>query len=296
MKLRSKPHPAWGSGVARSRLWRLLQFLAVLLMANSSLTESGLAEPTPESVRGGRKLSLTIVYDNNSMRSDLRSEWGFSCVIEGLEKTVLFDTGGSSSALLANMRTLGIDPLEIEVVVLSHVHRDHTGGLAGFLAVNNNVTVYMPASFPASQKNGVRSAGALLIEVDEPQRILPGLYTTGQMGNRIREQAVYIEARDGLVVITGCAHPGVARIAARANELGRQAPFLVAGGFHLIGSSRSAIERVIGRLKELGITRTVPTHCTGDQARAMFSAAFGEGYDGRGLGAVITLDLTGYAK
>jgi 7,8-dihydropterin-6-yl-methyl-4-(beta-D-ribofuranosyl)aminobenzene 5'-phosphate synthase len=86
------------------------------------------------------ELLITVVYDNNPYIEGLTTSWGFACVIKEAEKTILFDTGGDSAVLLNNMQQLGMDPKEIDVVVLSHIHGDHVGGLNGFLQVNMNVT------------------------------------------------------------------------------------------------------------------------------------------------------------
>jgi 7,8-dihydropterin-6-yl-methyl-4-(beta-D-ribofuranosyl)aminobenzene 5'-phosphate synthase len=98
-------------------------------------------------------LSITVVYDNNPYKAVLTTSWGFACVIKGTEKTVLFVTGGNSAVLLNNMQQLGIDPEEIDIVVLSHIHGDHVGGLKVFLKENFNVTVYLPATFPMDSKS-----------------------------------------------------------------------------------------------------------------------------------------------
>ncbi len=93
---------------------------------------------------------MTIVYDNYQSDPDLRTDWGFGCVVDGFAKTILFDTGTSGQILLSNMSKLQIDPQDIDVVVLSHIHGDHTGGLAAFLDQNAQVTVFAPQSFPSS--------------------------------------------------------------------------------------------------------------------------------------------------
>ena len=93
-------------------------------------------------------LKLTIVYDNNPYREGLETRWGFSCLVEGLERTILFDVGGEGAVLLRNMAKLEIDPNTIDVVILSHIHYDHIGGLSEFLEQNPDVVVYMPSSFP----------------------------------------------------------------------------------------------------------------------------------------------------
>jgi 7,8-dihydropterin-6-yl-methyl-4-(beta-D-ribofuranosyl)aminobenzene 5'-phosphate synthase len=65
----------------------------------------------------------------------LIAEHGFSALVRvrrgSTSHTVLFDTGVSPSGLVENAGRLGIDLGEIEVVVLSHGHWDHAGGLAG---------------------------------------------------------------------------------------------------------------------------------------------------------------------
>jgi 7,8-dihydropterin-6-yl-methyl-4-(beta-D-ribofuranosyl)aminobenzene 5'-phosphate synthase len=76
-----------------------------------------------------RNISITIVYDNNPYKKGLETAWGFSCIVRGTEKTILFDTGGDGSLLIRNMKALGIDPKEIDLIFLSHIHRDHVGGL-----------------------------------------------------------------------------------------------------------------------------------------------------------------------
>ena len=62
-----------------------------------------------------------------------------------------FITGMKGSILLANMEKLGIDPMSIEEVFISHAHFDHAGGLSGFLAINKDVTIYVPHSIRGVQ-------------------------------------------------------------------------------------------------------------------------------------------------
>ena len=76
-------------------------------------------------------MKITIVYDNEVMPSslNLKSDWGFSCLIESDKLNVLFDTGAKGKILLNNMNTLGLNPKNIDYVVLSHNHWDHVDGL-----------------------------------------------------------------------------------------------------------------------------------------------------------------------
>ena len=84
-------------------------------------------------VKPGPEVTIAIIYDNNEYDSRLTTAWGFSCIVRFPQKIILFDTGGDSAILLSNMVKLGINPEEINTVVLSHAHGDHTGGLNDFL-------------------------------------------------------------------------------------------------------------------------------------------------------------------
>jgi len=239
---------------------------------------------TPASPREGETMILTIVFDNNAWDPRLQTGWGFAAWLEYGGQTVLFGTGADGAALLGNMATLALDPKAIDVVILSHNHGDHTGGLAGLLVVNRQVTVYLPQAFPASFKEGVRAKGAVVVEVDDPLEILPGLWSTGQMGTSIVEQALVAKTAEGLVVLTGCAHPGVDKMAARAKKLGQGEIALAVGGFHLGGASRGRVQEIITEFRRLGVQQVAPCHCTGDQAKELLRQAFGEGYLAVGAG------------
>jgi 7,8-dihydropterin-6-yl-methyl-4-(beta-D-ribofuranosyl)aminobenzene 5'-phosphate synthase len=231
---------------------------------------------TPAEARGG--LTITILYDNNEYDERLETAWGFSCLVEGLEKTILFDTGGDSAMLLRNMRTLGIDPQDVDVVVISHIHYDHLGGLAGFLEENHAVIVYLPESLPESIKETVREAGAELVEVHEPVQICERVYSTGELGDLIREQSLVIETSRGLVVITGCAHPGVVNVVREAKDLLDGDVHLVLGGFHLCWMNLLQVRSIIAGVRNEGVEQVAPCHCSGDLARSTFEEVYGEDF------------------
>jgi len=234
-------------------------------------------------------MKLTIVYDNNEYTPGLRTAWGFSCWIETGETTVLFDTGGDSPTLLYNLAELGLDPQRVDIVVLSHIHGDHVGGLAGLLDTGATPTVYAPAAFPESFKAEIRERTDL-VEVSGPLSILPGVSTTGQMGSGVLEQGLILETDKGLIVMTGCAHPGVVAMVERAKEVTSGEVALVVGGFHLGGASRRAISGIIADFRRLGVRQVAPCHCTGDLARRMFADEYQEDCTLPGVGWV--LDLT----
>jgi len=95
--------------------------------------------------------------------------------------------------------------------------------------VNPDVDVYVPSSFSKRLKGEITSR-ARLIEVDGPAKICDRVYTTGVLGTGIQEQSLLLETKKGIIVITGCAHPGLSTIFDKASSFGRV--YGVIGGFH----------------------------------------------------------------
>ncbi len=236
-----------------------------------------------------REMTITVVYDNNPYKEGLETAWGFGCVITGAEKTILFDTGGDGSILLNNMQKLAIDPNSIDTVVLSHIHGDHTGGLNSFLEKNSDVTVYLPESFPKKFKDNVQDNGAKIVDVEQPLKICENVYSTGQLGKWIKEQSLIIRTEAGLLVITGCAHPGIVKIVKAAKESLKDDTLLVMGGFHLEWATKGKLEKIISAFRQLNVRYAGPCHCSGDRARVLFEKHFGKNYINIGAGKVITM-------
>jgi 7,8-dihydropterin-6-yl-methyl-4-(beta-D-ribofuranosyl)aminobenzene 5'-phosphate synthase len=180
---------------------------------------------------------------------------------------------------MSNLAVLGFDPRDVDIVVLSHFHSDHTGGLDTLVSANDRLTVYLPQSFPTEYKARIHNP---VVEVRDSVTITDRIRTTGELGAVIIEQSLIVETDQGLIVVTGCAHPGVVEIVRRAKEYGDV--YLVMGGFHLAGKSADEVQAVIAELKRLGVQRIAPTHCTGDQAIQLFEAAFGPDFIRAGVG------------
>ena len=236
-----------------------------------------------------KNIKLCIIYDNNVYLENLTPDWGFSCYIDGLEKRILFDTGSYSSILINNMNKLKINISDVDIVVLSHIHSDHTGGLKFLLELNPNLTVYILKSFPDSFKRFVSSHAKKTIEVENLTEIYKGVFSTGEMGTFIKEQALIINTDAGLVVITGCAHPGIVKIIERARNTFKKDVLLVVGGFHLFGKSKGELNEIVKTFKKMNVKFVAPCHCTGDSAIDLFSKIYSKNFIKTGVGKIIEL-------
>ncbi|MBU7016206.1 MAG: MBL fold metallo-hydrolase [Theionarchaea archaeon] len=230
---------------------------------------------------------ITVIYDNDPYDPDLTTDWGFSCLIRGCEKTILFDTGGNGGILLKNMEKLGIDCGEIDVIILSHIHGDHVDGLPSVLAKNNDVTVYVLQSFPFLFKENVRNLGADVVEVSRPVKICENVYSSGEISGFANEQALVMKTDKGLIIITGCAHPGIVGMVNRAKNTFQDDILLVMGGFHLVDTSRYSVEKIISDFRTLNVLYAGPCHCTGLTAMELFEQEYKEHYVEIGVGTII---------
>lgn len=256
-------------------------------------TSTQTPEPEATEVKATPHVRLTVLYDNDPpLRATpdttpaLRDDWGFACLVEREDTTVLFDTGADAAILRNNLRALDTDPADIDSLVLSHAHSDHTGGIEAVLGANPALTVFVPASFPHDLKSRIEKE-ASLVEITGASQITEGVRTTGEMGKAIVEQSLLVDTARGTAVITGCAHPGIVKIVRAAASEGPVE--LVMGGFHLRDTGATKRGEVVSAIEGLGVARVAPTHCTGDAAKRDFSEVFGERYVPVGLGSIIEI-------
>ncbi len=215
---------------------------------------------------------IRVVYDNTSAQTDFEADWGFAALVTHRGRNVMFDAGANAGVFGKNFAQLGIDARSIPVMLVSHAHGDHTGGIPALRRLNPALVVHDP-----------KRAG--------PFEVAPGVYSTGIIEGTPVEQALVIETARGLVVVTGCSHPGIVKmVEAAEKQRGKDSVRLLVGGFHMLKDSPEQIAATVSRLKQLKVEAIMPTHCTGDLAIARFREAFGAKFDATGAGKRIALD------
>jgi len=176
-------------------------------------------------------------------KQGLKSGWGFSALIETDHASpILFDTGSDGSVLLYNMRELGIDARRIGTIVISHAHGDHTGGLQSILEVSGDAEIYVPSS------SWRQIPGRKVTAVTGPVQICAEVFSTGELKGI--EQSLALRTHKGIVVVTGCSHPGVSEILQAASRFGKISG--IVGGLHGFND--------FDRLR--GLSLICPCHCT----------------------------------
>jgi 7,8-dihydropterin-6-yl-methyl-4-(beta-D-ribofuranosyl)aminobenzene 5'-phosphate synthase len=109
------------------------------------------------------------------------------------------------------------------------------------------------------------------------------------VGGRIPEQALVIRRPEGLVVVTGCSHPGIVAVLERARQVGGAKPRVVLGGFHLMNYSEEAVAGIVAHFRELEVEQVGATHCTGEKASEALRKAYSARFVEMGAGRVVNL-------
>jgi 7,8-dihydropterin-6-yl-methyl-4-(beta-D-ribofuranosyl)aminobenzene 5'-phosphate synthase len=264
-------------------------------------------------------ISISCLVDNMVQRgSALWGEHGLSFSIETPSGKALFDTGQSGEVLIHNASQLGISLDQFDALALSHAHYDHTGGLARFLALSQpSIRLYAHPNLLQERfsirDDLPRSIGVKLSYTElsrktdmhlslEPQQMLPGLWTTGEIAPRnelegrsshhfIQENgqwlpdpykddlALVFESQTGLVLICGCCHAGLLNTLAYIRPRFSGEIQAIIGGLHLTNASAKNLENTISALRELfngKIPQIFPNHCSGERAIYALKQAFGD--------------------
>ena len=258
---------------------------------------------------------ITCVDDNTVQRSSqLWGEHGLAFWIETEHGCLLFDTGQSGVVLSHNLDILGLHLQSLNALALSHAHVDHTGGLRTILSLNSGIPIYANADFSRARyslSEGEYKSIGLSIPLEEvsqqadlhlsasPIEVLPDLWTTGEIGERLEPQgsspnhfifsdgewlqdtyrddmSLVVEAQEGLVLICGCCHAGLLNTLAHVKRTFQRPIIAILGGTHLVSADENDLEHVINLLrKQYDSLYFYLNHCTGERATVAMVNAFG---------------------
>jgi 7,8-dihydropterin-6-yl-methyl-4-(beta-D-ribofuranosyl)aminobenzene 5'-phosphate synthase len=173
-----------------------------------------------------RIMRLTLLIDD-IVPEGVTPVDGFSILVEAPDALVLFDTGPDGEVLLAALDRVGVGVRDLDLVVISHSPKCHSGGLARLLFEHRRLPVSVPVS-ESSKISKMIPRDALVLGEDGPRKLAKHIMTTGDMGGEVPEQALILETDHGNVVLNGCAHPGIANMMTAAGG----STSMIIGGFH----------------------------------------------------------------
>ncbi len=239
---------------------------------------------------GAADVQLTWVVDDVAI-APLRHEHGYAVWIKVPRGTVLLDTGGSGEVLVGNLAALGLDPAELDAVVISHAHDDHTGGLSDLLPLLRPGTPlyahptlfrrrYSTASGEMVDRGIPLPEDILSSKVDlrlsaVSEQVLPGVWTSGEISNRpdLEGRSVHHWVREGdtlqpdpyeddlsLVIevgpgdyflLCGCCHAGLLNTLQTVASRWHGRWTGIGGGVHMVGATSSQIGTTIKALNGL---------------------------------------------
>ncbi len=266
---------------------------------------------------------ITVLYDAFGERQDLRQDWGFAALVEHDGRRILFDTGNDSEFFRHNVETLNLDLTNLDAVVISHRHGDHTDGLRYLLEINPAVQVFVPGdeyfggptpaaffrnpvdSLPAHMRyfngnvpavipHGSPWKHARMTRIGAATEIAPGVavvsnVSRGETFRETPELSLVIDTPEGRILLVGCSHPGIEQILASIEAKARPVRLLM-GGLHWVPLSQPEVERLSSRLRdEWKVAAIAPGHCTGEPGFAALARRFGEQYVYAGVGTTLRL-------
>lgn len=255
-------------------------------------------------------MKLTILVDNITYNPNLQAEDGYSAYIEDGDCRVLLDTGGTD-LFMRNAQVLGIDLLKTDYIILSHGHHDHVWGLKYLLKHYKGNPEFRPQliAHPLTlMRKTVEGRGDIgfdltleqltdlrtnfsaeplwltdrLVYLGEIQRIhdFEGNYAIGDIHLPEGKRPDYIyddislayKAKEGLVVITGCAHAGIGNIVEQAKRVcNEQRVICVIGGTHMRNPSAQLLADTIDYLDKQQLDKLYCCHCTDLPSRLVMS-------------------------
>jgi len=229
--------------------------------------------------------TLRCLVDNNTLdAASFQAEHGVAFAIEIPGEHMLFDTGQSGDVLVQNAARMGYNLRQIDALVLSHAHHDHTGGLKAVmqysmpgLRLHAHPDIFRQRF--ALRDGEMRSVGLHMTQTDlaqhftlhlnaEPVEVLRHVWTSGEITQRNEfkgrslnhyiqgednwqsdpyrdDMLLILEGETGLILVCGCCHAGLLNTLAHVRRMFNREIAAIVGGAHLGGVDVDTLQHAI---------------------------------------------------
>ena len=252
----------------------------------------------------------TLIENTKGEHLALKSEHGISFFIEKDGHKLLFDTG-QTGIFLENAEQLQIDLSDLEYVIISHGHYDHSGGLQALTGIAKKFELIVGDGF-FNKKYGFKNNSYEFLGnnfneeflggkgipyrfmIDDITEIIPGIYVITNfprvhkdevINTRFKlmeddkfindpfndEVLVAIDTPEGLVILLGCSHPGMKNMLDAAENLLEKPIYAVLGGTHLVEANDTSLNISMDYLNNSKMKVIGVSHCTGQKAMSNLS-------------------------
>ena len=199
------------------------------------------------------------------------------------------DTSDSFEVLFGNAQKLGVNLSSVDAIFISHWHIDHYGSLHHILPLSGQaIHVYVPSENRSAMR-AIKDVQGIPVVCSRPAELFEGALSTGEIWSGISEHSLIMKLKGkGLVILTGCSHPGVINIIKHAQEIsGIDKIHAVIGGLHISGIEEGI--KVAESLRKLGVKLVSPCHCTGAKAKIGIVKILEKEFVRNGVGKVIVI-------
>lgn len=241
-----------------------------------------------------KTVKISCLSENTiSFRYSLLACIGQSLLIDIDNKKYLFDTSQIYEGITYNLENLHIQLEDINTVIISHNHLDHSGALFKLIDKFTTQKLLLPPDMPSideslynpryrteDQKNAIQK----LLDyknttiVNEAEQIDKNIYTTGPLKSPAKEQSLVLDIpKKGLVILVGCSHPTLPVIIDKARQVAKNNKIYgIIGGLHYAKLNDNEITENVRYIKSLDLKFIIPSHCTGYNATAMMKKILGD--------------------
>ncbi len=233
-------------------------YCCILALATLVMTSHAWGDPASPSNYYQVITDVTHTFDEG-----FEPEFGYAVYIHYDGADVLFDTGATPKTLEHNLRAAAIDPRSIDILVVSHNHPDHIGGISYMRKSNPAVKVYAPPAQPVDGDPVERVSDVYEIS---PNLLVLRTHTNIPTVGISDELSMLIKTAQGPYVLTACSHTGVAKIMAKAAAVAGREIFHYTGGARLKFRGVRDTEKVADELNRLRVSQVSPGHCSIDHA------------------------------